>query len=163
VSDHGPASLISDAQAYVTGVVNAIMNSPNWSSTAIFLTWDEWGGFYDHVVPPTVDGNGYGPRIPGLVISPYAKVGYIDHQILSFDSYLKFIEDDFLGGARLDPATDGRPDLRPTVRENTAGDLRLDFDFTQTPRAPVILNPRPHAYDPQRQFWRPWFANKDPD
>jgi len=165
VSDHGPASLISDAQAYVTGVVNAVMKSPNWSSTAIFLTWDEWGGFYDHVVPPHVDGNGYGIRVPGLVISPYAKLGYIDHQTLSFDAYLKFIEDDFLGGARLDPATDGRPDPRPTVRETASilGDLRLDFDFTQSPRPPMILNPRPNGPDPQRQYWRPWFANGDPD
>ena len=69
-------------------------------------------------MPPAVDAQGYGLRVPGLVISPYAKQGYIDHQTLSFDAYLKFIEDDFLGGQRLDPATDGRPDPRPDVREN---------------------------------------------
>src|SRR5207248_10265146 len=69
--------------------------------------------FYDHVVPPHVDRNGYGLRVPALVISPYAKRGFVDHQVLSFDAYAKFIEDDFLGGARLDPATDGRPDPRP--------------------------------------------------
>ena len=67
---------------------------------------------------PKVDVNGYGLRVPGLVISPYAKRGYVDHQTLSFDAYVKFIEDRFLGGQRLDPATDGRPDPRPTVREN---------------------------------------------
>jgi len=72
------------------------------------------------VVPPTVDGNGYGLRVPGLVISPYARHGYIDHQTLSFDAYLKFIEDDFLGGQRIDPTTDGRPDSRPDVRGNAA-------------------------------------------
>jgi phospholipase C len=79
--------------------------------------------------------------VPGLVISPYAKHGYIDSQTLSHDAYLKFIEDDFLGGKRIDPATDGRPDPRPDVRENAAqlGNLTSDFDFTQTPRAPVIL------------------------
>jgi phospholipase C len=75
------------------------------------------------------------------VISPYAKQGYIDHQVLSFDAYLKFIEDDFLGGQRIDPATDGRPDPRPDVRENAPqlGNLLADFDFTQAPRKPVVL------------------------
>ena len=121
------------------------MQGPDWRSTAIFLTWDDWGGFYDHVGPPTVDHNGYGMRVPGLVISPYAKRGYIDHQTLSFDAYVKFIEDDFLGGQRLDPRTDGRPDPRPTVRENVSllGDLTSDFDFHQSPRAPVILPVHP--------------------
>jgi phospholipase C len=64
--------------------------------------------FYDHIVPPTVDQNGYGRRVPGLLISPYAKKGYIDHQTLSFDAYLRFIEDHFLNGQHLDPKTDGR-------------------------------------------------------
>ena len=79
------------------------------------------------------------------MISPYAKRGYIDHQTLSFDAYVKFIEDDFLGGQRLDPKTDGRPDPRPTVRETLSalGDINLAFDFTQSPNAPVRLNPHP--------------------
>jgi phospholipase C len=143
-SDH-PPSPISAGQSYVTSVVNAVMQSPEWSSSAIFLNWDDWGGFYDHEVPPTVDQNGYGLRVPGIVISPYAKAGYVDHQVLSFDAYLKFIEDDFLGGQRLDPATDGRPDPRPTVRENVPilGDLVNDFDFTQSPRPPMILPVNP--------------------
>jgi phospholipase C len=144
VSDHPPAS-IRRGQAYVTGVINAIMRSPDWSSTAIFLAWDDWGGFYDHVKPPTVDAQGYGLRVPALVISPYAKRGYIDHQVLSSDAYLKFIEDDFLHGQRLDPRTDGRPDPRPTVRENVKilGDLRKDFNFAQQPRRPLFLSLRP--------------------
>ncbi|MDQ1379756.1 MAG: hypothetical protein QOJ71_475, partial [Actinomycetota bacterium] len=144
VSEHAPFA-ISLGQSYVTSVVNAIMSGPDWASTAIFLAWDDWGGFYDHVVPPTVDQNGYGLRVPGIVISPYAKAGYIDHQTLSFDAYLKFIEDDFLGGQRLDPANDGRPDPRPDVRENAAalGDLTSEFDFTQPPRPPVLLPVRP--------------------
>jgi hypothetical protein len=105
------------------------------------LAWDDWGGFYDHVAPPKVDQNGYGLRVPGLVVSPYAKSGFIDHQTLSFDAYAKFIEDDFLNGERLDPKTDGRPDPRPTVREDVPilGDLAADFDFTQPPRSPVVL------------------------
>jgi phospholipase C len=140
VSDHPPA-LLTSGQAYVTGVIDAIMRSKDWDSTAIFLAWDDWGGFYDHVVPPKVDAQGYGLRVPGLVISPYAKRGYVDHQTLSFDAYLKFIEDDFLGGQRLDPETDGRPDPRPDVRENARilGDLRNDFDFSQPPRPPLLL------------------------
>lgn len=140
-SEH-PPGLVSDGQGYVTGLINAIMRSPDWNSTAIFLAWDDWGGFYDHVVPPTVDENGYGLRVPGLVISPYARKGLIDHQTLSFDAYVKFIEDDFLSGKRIDPKTDGRPDPRPDVRENLAqlGDLRADFDFSQPARAPVILD-----------------------
>ncbi len=144
VSDHPPA-LVSASQTYVTNIVNALMKSPDWSSTAIFLTWDDWGGFYDHVAPPTVDQNGYGLRVPGLLISPYARRGYIDHQTLSFDAYLKFIEDDFLNAARIDPRTDGRPDPRPDVRENAPqlGNLIAEFDFTQVPRPPLLLSPKP--------------------
>ena len=140
VSEHPPAK-ISTGQAYVAGLVNAVMSGPDWDSTAIFLTWDDWGGFYDHVAPPVVDSNGYGLRVPGLVISPYARKGYIDHQTLSHDAYIKFIEDDFLDGERLDPATDGRPDARPGVRENNPllGDLTKSFDFNQTPIPPLIL------------------------
>src|SRR5205814_4347854 len=111
------------------------------------LAWDDVGCVYDHVVPPDVDHNGYGLRVPAMVSSPYAKKGYIDHQTLSFDAYDKFIEDDFLGGSRLDPATDGRPDPRPDVRENNPalGDLRADFDFSQPSLAPQILPPRPSS------------------
>jgi phospholipase C len=139
-SEHPPA-LVSAGQAWVTRLINAVMQGPDWSSTAIFLAWDDWGGFYDHIAPPVVDQNGYGLRVPGLVISPYAKRGYIDHQTLSFDAYVKFIEDNFLGSQRLDPTTDGRPDPRPDVRENAAqlGNLMNDFDFTQAPRPPEVL------------------------
>jgi phospholipase C len=140
VSEH-PTSKISAGQTYVTTLINTIMRSPDWKSTAIFLTWDDWGGFYDNVRPPKIDVNGYGFRVPSLVISPYAKKGYIDHQQLSFDAFAKFIEDDFMGGARLDPRTDGRPDPRPTVRENAPGlgNMIKDFDFNHAPRAPMLL------------------------
>jgi phospholipase C len=143
-SDHPPANLEA-GQSYVTQMINAVMNGPDWDSTAIFLAWDDWGGFYDHVQPPKVDENGYGLRVPALVISPYARRGVIDHQTLSFDAYVKFIEDDFLGDARIDPATDGRPDPRPDVRENETilGDLTRDFDFHQRPRPPTPLDPNP--------------------
>jgi phospholipase C len=126
------------------------MDGADWPSTAIFLAWDDWGGFYDHVRPPVVDRNGYGLRVPALVISPYARRGFVDHQTLSFDAYVKFIEDDFLGGARLDPKTDGRPDGRPDVRETLPilGNLASDFDFDQQPRRPVLLRPYPHRRVP---------------
>ncbi len=145
-SEHpGSGTPISAGQAYVTKMINAVMKSPDWDSSAIFLTWDDWGGFYDHVEPPNVDRNGYGLRVPGILISPWARAGTIDHQTLSFDAYLKLVEDRFLGGARLDPATMSRPDSRPTVRENVAilGDLRDEFDFTQEPLDPMILDPSP--------------------
>lgn len=140
VSDH-PATSILAGQNYVTDLINKIMQSSEWDNTVILLAWDDWGGFYDHVVPPTVDENGYGLRVPALVISPFAKKGYIDHQTLSFDAYLKFIEDIFLDSQRLDPLTDGRPDSRPTVRENSPllGDILNDLDFNQTPLPSLIL------------------------
>ncbi len=140
-----PAALrgtIRSGQRHVTRLINAVMRGPAWGSTAIFLTWDDWGGFYDHVEPPVVDVNGYGLRVPAMVISPYAKRGYIDHQTLSFDAYLKFIEDRFLGGERLP----GKPvEPRPTIREDLPilGDIRRAFDFSQDPRPPLILDPVP--------------------
>jgi phospholipase C len=95
----------------VTAVVNAAMRSPDWDSTAIFLAWDDWGGFYDHVVPPRVDQNGYALRVPAIVISPYARKGHIDHQTLSSDAYLKFIEDDSCAA----PGSTPRPTAVPTL------------------------------------------------
>ena len=144
-SEHPPHS-IKPGQAWVTRVVNAAMKGPDWNSTAIFVTWDDWGGFYDHVRPPRVDENGYGIRVPGLLISPWARAGTVDHQTLSFDAYLKFIEDRFLDGERIS-RHDGRPDSRPTVRERAdpLGDLADEFDFTQTPLPPLILDPTPSS------------------
>jgi phospholipase C len=144
VSEH-PPSPVSFGQSYVTSLINAVMKSPDWSSTAIFLAWDDWGGFYDHVRPPRVDQNGYGLRVPAIVISPYAKRGYVDHQVLSFDAYNKFIEDDFIDGTRINPETDGRPDPRPDVRENAKilGNLLSDFDFGRRPRRGVLLPVHP--------------------
>src|SRR5579875_130463 len=153
-SEHPPAS-VHQGQAYTTAIINAAMKSPDWDSTAIFLAWDDWGGFYDSAVPPKVDQNGYGLRVPAMVISPYAKRGYIDHQTLSSDAYLKFIEDDFLNGARLNPKTDGRPDRRPDVREDEPilGNLDADFDFSQTPRPPVLLPTNPATDSPSIPAW----------
>jgi phospholipase C len=128
---------------HVTNLVNAAMRGPDWEKTAIFITWDDWGGFYDHVEPPRVDLNGYGIRVPGMTVSPWARAGMIDSQTLSFDAYLRLIEDLFLDGERLDPETMSRPDSRPTVREEVRvlGDLLREFDFEQEPLDPLILDP----------------------
>jgi phospholipase C len=137
------------------------MESPTWNSTAIFLSWDDWGGFYDHAVPPAVDGNGYGLRVPGIVLSPFARKGFVDHQMLTTDAHLKFIEDDFLGGARLDPTTDGRPDGRPDVRENepVLGNLAADFNFDQPPSPPLPLPTNPRTDSPS---FPAYFAHTGP-
>jgi phospholipase C len=146
VSDHPPHS-VADGQGWVASLVNAVMQGPEqqWLHTAIFLTWDDWGGFYDHVVPPVVDQAGYGLRVPGIVISPWVDRSLdIDSQTLSFDAYLKLIEDRFLDGQRLDGKNEGWPDPRPTVREDVPrlGDLRDEFDFGQQPIPPLILPER---------------------
>jgi phospholipase C len=143
-SEH-PAKPIYKGQAWTTQLINKIMRGRHWTDSAIMLAWDDWGGFYDHVPPPVVDGVGYGMRVPALLISPYAKKGYIDSQTLSFDAYLKFIEDLFLDGERIDPTINGRPDPRPNVRENAPilGDLLKDFDFRGPPRPPLMLDPYP--------------------
>ncbi|HEY7282902.1 MAG TPA: alkaline phosphatase family protein [Actinomycetota bacterium] len=144
-SEHPPSS-IAAGQAWVTRVINAVGRSPVWDSSVILVAWDDWGGFYDHVVPPpAVDGLGYGIRVPAFMVSPYAKQGMVDHQTLSFEAYLRLIEDVFLHGRRLDPRTDGRWDPRPSVRENdpVLGDLSRELDLSQSPRPPLILPEHP--------------------
>jgi phospholipase C len=127
VSEHPPAG-VREGMAYVTGLVNSVMEGPDWDSTAIFISWDDWGGFYDHVPPPKVDQYGLGIRVPGLVISPYSRENYIDHNTYSFESWLKIVEERF--------------DVNPmTARDTNALDMIDAFDFSQTPRLPVILSP----------------------
>jgi hypothetical protein len=157
VSEHPPAG-VTDGMEYVTGIVNRVMSSPYWANTAIFISWDDWGGFYDHVIPGIVDSNtsktpvqGFGLRVPGLMISAYARPGMIDGALLSFDSYATFMEDLFTGGARLVPSELGNPDPRPTIRDELTsatlpsgaqvpiGDILNEFDFTQTPLPPMLL------------------------
>jgi hypothetical protein len=117
VSDH-PASpsTIRTSMAYVTRLVNAAMKGPDWDSTAIFITWDDWGGFYDHVQPEKIDRNGYGLRVPGLVISPTPRRGTSTTRSCRSIPILKLIEDRFLGGQRLDPTTDGGRTRAPRAR-----------------------------------------------
>ncbi len=131
-SEHPNAS-VTTGMNYVTTLVNAVMQGPLWNSTAIFIAWDDWGGFYDHVAPPQIDQYGLGIRVPGLVISPYARQGYIDHKQYSFESWLKLVEERF-----------GVNSL--TARDNAANDMYDSFDFTQAPRAPVVLSPAGSTY-----------------
>ena len=94
--------------------------------------------------PIVIDENGYGIRVPGIMISPFAKGGTIDSQTLSFDAYLKLIEDRWLNGRRLDGNNWGWPDNRPTVREDLVpGNLAKEFDWSRTPIDPFRLDPTP--------------------
>lgn len=146
-SEH-PAHSIENGQAWVTRIVNALMEGPpeQWARTAIFVVWDDWGGFYDHVVPPRVDEGGWGLRVPSIVISPWVDRDLdVDHGTYSFDAFLKLIEDRFIDSQRLDGVSMGWPDPRPTVREDVEilSNLRRIFDFEQRPIPPLILAPRP--------------------
>lgn len=110
-SDHAPNPLTyrfwpANGQDWLNWVVQTLSASPQWQTTALFVAWDDWGGFDDHLSPPGVDGSGYGVRVPGLVISPYAKHCTVDRQPTSFDAYNRFIEDNVLSGQRIDS---GRP------------------------------------------------------
>jgi phospholipase C len=125
-SEH-PVALPADGMWYVTKLVNALMASPYWKDSVIFLTWDDYGGFYDHVPPPEMDAYGLGPRVPMLVISPYAKPGYISPYTYEFCSVLKFVEE--------------RWKLRHlTARDHWANDMRDCFDFDQEPTAPLSIS-----------------------
>ena len=128
-SDHPPQPT-QPAQNFVSSVVNAIMRSPAWSSTAIFVTWDDFGGWYDHVPPPVVDGIGLGPRVPLLVISPWAKPGYIGDNQGEFASFDKFIEETF-----------GLPSLGARDSLSSTSDLMDFFNFSQTP-VPKLIEPK---------------------
>ena len=111
---------------WTTEVVDAIMRSPMWSDTAIFITWDDWGGFYDHVAPRQVDRVGFGSRVPLLVISPYGRQGFVLHREGEFSSVLRFVEDNW-----------GLTQL--TARDRAAKNLTEAFDFAQEPRPPEPL------------------------
>ena len=119
-SEHPPSSLAS-GQAFVRSLINALMRSSNWKSSAFMLAYDDWGGWYDHVKPPQVDAFGLGFRVPALLVSPYARQGYVDSTTLDFTSMLRFIEDNW--------------SLRPlTQRDRNANSIASGFDFAKPPR-----------------------------
>jgi phospholipase C len=125
LSEH-PEYSFCHGENWTTEVVDAIMRSPMWQDTAIFITWDDYGGFYDHKPPPQVDDFGFGIRVPMLVISPYARSGYVDSHLGEFSSVLRFIEDNW-GLSQL------------THRDRDANNMSYDFDFTREPRPPEPL------------------------
>lgn len=127
-SDHAPASICL-GENWAVRMINSVMASKYWKSTAIFLTWDDFGGFYDHVAPPRQDAISLGPRVPTIVISPYARAHFVDHHQLEFDSLLRFIEDDY-----------HLPSL--TARDRRAPSMITSFDFHQKPLKPLLLKQR---------------------
>jgi phospholipase C len=135
LSEH-PEYSFCHGENWTTEVVNAIMESPMWEDTAIFLTWDDYGGFYDHVPPPQVDGFGFGIRVPMIVLSPFARNGTVSRELGEFSSVLRFIEDNW-GLGRL------------THRDRRATPMLSAFDFSQSPRQPVPLPERDDCEGPR--------------
>jgi phospholipase C len=134
-SEHPPHSTCA-GENWTVKVLDAIMRSPEWAHTAVFLTWDDFGGFYDHVPPPRFNLLSLGPRVPTLVISPYARRHYIDHTTYDFSSILKFVEQRY-----------SLPAL--TQYDAKSASIAGSFDFSNVPAAPLILKTRkcpPGAY-----------------
>jgi len=127
-SEH-PSASVCNGENWTVDQINAVMNSPAWNSTVIFVTWDDFGGFYDSVYPPQPDYYGLGPRVPMLIISPFAKSGFITHTQYEFSSVLKFIERRF----NLTNLTD---------RDKNAANMTDAFNFTQVPLPPLVLQQR---------------------
>jgi phospholipase C len=138
VSDHPPQS-VCVGEGWSVEIINAIMSSQFWDSTAIFVTWDDFGGFYDHVNPPSVDYFGLGIRVPAIIISPYVKPGSIHHTVFEFSSMLSFAEKVF-----------GLPSL--TNRDKDADNMMKAFDFSQKPLPPLILTPRQCPSEKAQKF-----------
>jgi phospholipase C len=128
-SEHPAAGSMCEGENWTVNILNELMRSPEWASTAVVITWDDFGGFYDHVPPPHVDLYGFGPRVPMLLISPWAREGHIAHQTLEFSSVLKMIETIW----ELDPLTE---------RDRRASDMLDLFDFEARPQRPLLRGER---------------------
>jgi phospholipase C len=124
-SEH-PMTDIRVGMWYVTAVVNALMKSPYWGTTVLVVSWDEYGGYYDHVPPPVVDEQGYGLRVPALIISSRAREGYVDHTEYDFSSVLRFMEKQ-LG---VDPLS---------TRDANARDIGGSLDMARPPLRPLLI------------------------
>jgi phospholipase C len=125
-SEHPPGS-IQAGQRFVRTLINSLMRSEAWGTSAFIWTYDDWGGWYDHVPPPVVDDFGYGFRVPALLVSPYAKRGYVDSTVHDYTSIMKLIEQNW----GLDPVAE---------RDANANSLIDALDFSQPARAPVLLD-----------------------
>ena len=124
--EHPPKNIQDGENSVANDIVNGIGTSGYWNSAAIFVTWDDYGGFYDHLAPPQVDQYGYGFRVPCLVISPFSKAGFIDSTVNDHTSILKFVENRF----GLSPLS---------TRDAAANGLDEAFDFTKPPRSFVTI------------------------
>ena len=146
-SDHASPGLTAEGPDWVANITNAIGASKYWDSTAIFVTWDDWGGWYDHVNPPQVDAMGLGFRVPLIIVSPYAKHGYISHTTHEFSGFLRYTEEVF------NVASLGQRDV-------AADDFADCFDYTQTPQpyVPVAV-----AHPPSYFRTRPASGAPDDD
>lgn len=142
-SEHPPGSIAAGSR-FIRTLHTALMRSSAWDSSAFLWTYDDWGGWYDHVAPPQVDEYGYGYRAPALLVSPYAKKGYVDNTELDFTSGLKFIQENW--------------EVEPLAkRDREANNFLTAFDFSAPPRAPVLLpdnRDKPEDYpSPQRVIY----------
>ena len=130
-----PPSNIASGERFVHMLLGAFMRSTGWGTSAFMLCYDDWGGWYDHVRPPHVDAYGYGFRSPALLISPYARSGFVDHTVVDFSSQIKFIEQNW--------------GLKPLAkRDAAANSLVSAFDFSKTARQPVLLGIERHPPPP---------------
>ncbi len=137
ISEH-PATDIRQGVRVVKSMIQALMESSAWWSSAFLLTYDEGGGWYDHVPPPQVDMYGYGFRVPALLVSPYARQGFIDSTQLDHTSSLRFIEKNW--------------GVSPLARRDAAAnDFMGAFDFSQAPRSPAFIpfTPAPQVTGPE--------------
>jgi phospholipase C len=138
-SEHPPLSTC-EGENWTVRQLSAVMSGPEWNSTAVFLTWDDFGGFYDHVPPPAVDNYGFGPRVPLLIISPYARRGLISHTVYEFSSFLSFVEHRF----RLSPLTE---------RDSKANNMLDSFNFDQPPLPPLFLQEHACPVASESRWW----------
>jgi phospholipase C len=136
-NDH-PGGSVCRGENWTVQQLNAVMKGPGWNSTVVFLTWDDFGGFYDHVPPPSTGNYSLGPRVPLIIISPYAKKGYISHTQYDFSSFLKFVETRF-----------HLPTL--TADDKRANDMLDSLDFSAEPQATLFL--QEHACPKPPGLW----------
>ena len=122
-----PISDLSLGERATRTMLHTLMQSSAWKKSAFLITYDDWGGWYDHVPPPQIDDRGYGFRVPALLVSPYARMGHIDHTLLDHTSILKFIEENW--------------DIPPLAeRDAKANNLTSAFDFSAAPRPPILVS-----------------------
>ena len=124
-SEHPPGSVMA-GQRFVRSLIQGLMRSDAWETSALMVTYDDWGGWYDHVLPPSVDADGYGFRVPAFLVGGYARRGHIESTTLDYTSILRFIEDNW----GLEPLAS---------RDRLASSIAGAFDFGKPPREPAFL------------------------